>query len=99
TPSYKPLTLFPDKPPVKGIIYNQSMIGTNNKPVLEGASVRIKGTEKGTYSNAKGEFTIDAKTGDKLIISFVGFETQEVEVTNNLLVIQLKPTNSPLDQV
>ena len=49
---------------------------------LPGATIIIKGTNNGTTSDFDGNFLINANEGDILEISFVGFESQEVLVTN-----------------
>lgn len=49
---------------------------------LPGASVKIKGKNKITIANDEGVFSIEADTGDRLEVSFVGFETREIVVTN-----------------
>lgn len=58
------------------------------------ASVAIKGTSRGTYSNYNGFFTIVAQKGDVLQFSSLGYEVQELTVpdsitTNSLTVVQL----------
>lgn len=45
------------------------------------ASVVVKGTKTGVAADAAGLFKINAKTGDVLVISAVGFRTFEVKVT------------------
>ena len=69
--------------------------------VLPGVSIQIKGTSKGTVTNNAGEFTIAAKEGDVLVLSFVGFEKQEVKVTstNQAITIVLKEDISQLGEV
>ncbi|MDE3145681.1 MAG: SusC/RagA family TonB-linked outer membrane protein, partial [Bacteroidota bacterium] len=47
---------------------------------LGGASVIIKGTTKGTSTNTNGEFSINAEPEDVLVVSFVGFDNQEIPV-------------------
>ncbi len=49
---------------------------------LPGASVKIKGKNQITIANDEGVFSIEADTNDRLEISFVGFETQEIVVTD-----------------
>lgn len=51
----------------------------NGNP-LPGVTVVIKGTNKGTQTNAQGEFSLDANPGDVLVIRFLGFTQQEVTV-------------------
>lgn len=62
-----------------------SIYGTikdTDKLPLPGATILIKGTTKGAISDFDGEFTIDAKTGDILVVSYLGFITQEIKITN-----------------
>lgn len=66
---------------------------------LAGASVKVKGTSKGTNTNATGEFTIEAQPGDILVISFVGYQQQEVRVSGNNILAVLKAAVSALDEV
>ena len=47
---------------------------------LVGVSVTIKGTTKGTQTDQKGAYSIDAAANSVLVFSFVGYETQEVTV-------------------
>ncbi|WP_162852708.1 SusC/RagA family TonB-linked outer membrane protein [Dinghuibacter silviterrae] len=49
---------------------------------IEGAVIVIKGTGKGTTTDAGGNFKIDARPGDVLEISSVGYKKAEVRVTN-----------------
>lgn len=45
---------------------------------LPGVSVSIKGTNKGTITDAQGKYTLNVSgDGDILVFSFVGYETQE----------------------
>ncbi len=61
------------------IIIHGHVLNERNEPV-EGASVKIKGSAKGTMTDAKGDFQIEANSGDILEISFVGSATQEVTI-------------------
>jgi TonB-linked SusC/RagA family outer membrane protein len=47
---------------------------------ISGASVIIKGKKGGTVTNASGEFSISAATGNTLIISAVGFSSKEIKI-------------------
>ncbi len=47
---------------------------------LPGVSVLIKGTQKGTVTNDKGQFSIQAEKGQTLLFSFIGFGTREVKI-------------------
>ena len=50
--------------------------------VIPNASVTVKKTSRGTITDAKGEFRLDVNDGDVLVISVVGFISQEIPVGN-----------------
>ncbi|WP_142683254.1 SusC/RagA family TonB-linked outer membrane protein [Chitinophaga polysaccharea] len=50
---------------------------------LVGASIQVKGTNKGTVTNVQGAFNLAANPGDVLIISIIGYETKQVTVGND----------------
>lgn len=63
---------------------SQKVIGritakSDGQPVV-GAAVLVKGTSRGTVTNAQGEYTISAQTNDVLRFSFVGFKSFELKV-------------------
>ncbi len=47
---------------------------------LLGVNIIVKGTNKGATSAVNGSFSVDAKAGDKLIISSIGYTSKEVVV-------------------
>jgi len=56
-----------------------NLLDNTNQPII-GASVAVKGTTKVTSTGAGGSFTISAKTGDKIVFSFLGYQTKELAV-------------------
>ncbi|MEP7376094.1 MAG: SusC/RagA family TonB-linked outer membrane protein [Chitinophagaceae bacterium] len=68
---------------------------------LPGATIKVKGTNLITTSNADGSFVltgVDEKA--VLVISYVGFETQTLAVKNNTVItVSMKKNDSPLDEV
>ncbi|RZK64411.1 MAG: SusC/RagA family TonB-linked outer membrane protein, partial [Pedobacter sp.] len=56
-----------------------NLIDNTKQPII-GASVSVKGTSKVTSTGAEGSFTISAKTGDKILFSFLGYQTKELTV-------------------
>ncbi|MDO4782257.1 MAG: TonB-dependent receptor [Capnocytophaga felis] len=54
----------------------------NNSP-LPGASIVVKGTTHGVSSDFDGNYEIQAKQGDVLEVSFIGFQTQSKKVTGS----------------
>ena len=67
---------------------------------VSGASILIRGTNTGASANANGDFTINAKTGDILVISAVGVPSQQVKVTSgSSLAVSLTRQNANLSEV
>ncbi|MBD0284452.1 MAG: SusC/RagA family TonB-linked outer membrane protein [Flavisolibacter sp.] len=56
-----------------------TVIGANNQPV-SGATVQVKGSNTATATDASGRFTIDAPGNATLVISSIGFATQEIPI-------------------
>ena len=81
-------------------VFAQSISGnvSSEDGPLPGATVVVKGTEKGTSTDFDGNYTIDASDGDVLIVSFIGFETQEVAVSGDQVDVVLAEGNE-LDEV
>ncbi|RAK02280.1 TonB-linked SusC/RagA family outer membrane protein [Larkinella arboricola] len=53
---------------------------------MPGVNVVIKGTSRGTSTNAEGQFSISAKPSDVLIFSFIGYVSQEIAVGNQTTI-------------
>ena len=67
---------------------------------VPGATILVKGTTIGTATDSDGAFQIDAKQGDELIISFVGYRTKTVMVGNQTSInIVLEEDLSSLEEV
>lgn len=78
---------------VTGIVKSNA----DNLP-LPGVSVLVKGTDKGSATNFDGKFEINASKGAILVFSYVGFATQELKVTSNVMNVILNAGES-LDEV
>lgn len=71
-----------------------------SKAPLVGVSIQVKGGLAGTATNEKGEFGITVPDTAVLLISFVGYTSQEVPVNGQgILSIHLKPANAGLNEV
>lgn len=67
---------------------------------LPGASVIVKGSNKGTTTSANGDFSIEAGDRSTLVFSFVGYVTQEIAVGNRARVdVSLAASPGSLDEV
>jgi TonB-linked SusC/RagA family outer membrane protein len=69
------LAITPD--PIKG------RVTTADGVALSNVTVQVKGTTRGTTTNANGEFMIDVNRGETLVITYVGYLSQEVAVGNS----------------
>ena len=68
-------------------------------PVI-GASVTEKGTSNGVVTDFDGNFSLNVKPGATIVISYIGFETQEIKVGDQSTYnITLKEDNALLDEV
>ena len=75
-------------------------IKENNNPVV-GATVEVKGTNVATISGPQGTFVINVPAGKSiLVISYVGLETQEVNIADKTTVdVVLVAVNTTLNEV
>ena len=78
---------------VKGIVK------TEDGKSLPGATVLIKGTTIGATTSANGEFSLKAKNGDILQVSYIGFVTQEAAAGNSNLLFVLKEESKGIEGV
>lgn len=77
-----------------------TILSAFDKAPLPGASVLIKGTQRGTSSNPKGEFSISAQKGEILVVSFIGYRPQELTLANeSKVIISLLEDASVLNEV
>lgn len=76
------------------------VVKDENGETIIGASVVVKGTTNGTITGIDGDFAIpQAKKGDIIQISFVGYQTLEVKWTGAPLNLVLKSDTQTLDEV
>ena len=81
-------------PPISGKITDEK-----GEPLV-GVSVLIKGTTKGAITDADGNFQLDVKEGDVLVLTFVGFQKKEVTLGKEVnLAIKLTAESSELSAV
>ena len=76
-----------------------TVVDSNGESVI-GANVTIKGTFIGTTTDLDGNYVLEAKKGDILQISYIGYLTQEIEVGNmSVINITLIEDSKILDEV
>lgn len=75
-----------------------SVSDTKGEPII-GASVVVKGnTTQGTITDLDGQFTLNVPSNSTLVISYIGYVTQEVPAKGTVKVT-LKEDNEMLDEV
>ena len=79
---------------VKGSVIS----GSDNEPLI-GASVMVQGTKTGSVTDLDGNFTIEAKNGQTLEVSYLGFITQKVKVNGSVVQVTLQEDKHSLDEV
>jgi TonB-dependent starch-binding outer membrane protein SusC len=68
--------------------------------VMPGVNVVLKGTTSGTTTDGNGEYSIQAQSTDVLIVSFIGYKTQEISVGSQTSIdIQLAEDVAMLDEI
>ncbi len=78
----------------------RGVVKDDKKAAIPGVSVLIKGTKNGTATDANGAFVLSAEAGQTLIVSSIGFETQQIVLGNaQNLNIELKNDSKALSEV
>ena len=71
-----------------------------NAMPLPGVNVIIKGTARGTATDFDGKYTLEVNDGETLVISYVGYTTQEVVFTGQTTInVELAEDSAQLDEV
>lgn len=78
---------------VRGTVTDQ-----NGEPII-GASIQIKGTSAGTITDVDGNFSMAAKTGQVLVISYIGYQSVEAKVSEKMLRISLSESAIDINEV
>ena len=73
-------------------------VSDDNGIPLPGASIVIQGSSSGTTTDFDGNFSIETSQGSTLVISYVGYESQQVVVGSSPINVQLTSDNA-LDEV
>ena len=75
------------------------VVDVNGESII-GATIQVLESKEGVITNFEGDFIIKAPQNGHLLISYVGYESQKVEINGkNKLYIVLKEENTVLDEV
>ena len=66
---------------------------------IPGVTVKVKGTTNSTPTNTAGKFSLTVPTGATLVVSFIGYETQQVAVTGPTVNVALAVSSKQLGEV
>ena len=66
---------------------------------LIGATVKVKGTNRGTATDVDGKYSIVANRGDVLVVSYIGSKPMEITVGSNAMDIDMQANDQVLDEV
>lgn len=76
---------------VKGTVTD----GSDGSPLV-GCAVTVKGTSRGAITNLQGRYSIEAKKGETLVFSYIGFEKAERVVRSEKVNVSLKVSSSEI---
>lgn len=73
---------------------------TDGKFPLPGANVQVKGTSASASTDFDGKFSLTAPAGaTNLVVSFIGYTTKEVAITDGQMKIELVEESNKLEEV
>lgn len=99
-----PAWLSPSQAPIgfRAVAQTGKVTGTvkdaNGEPLI-GATVKVKGTSRGTATDIDGRYSIAAAPGSTLVISYIGATPMEVTVSGPTADVTLQEANALLDEV
>lgn len=77
-----------------------TVLSSEDNSPLPGATVLEKGTNNGTSTDFDGNFSLEVnENATSLVISFIGFKDQEVQITDEPITITLQVDANALDEV
>jgi TonB-linked SusC/RagA family outer membrane protein len=94
------LILMPLITMAQAVRYSGKVISTVDQSTIPGASVTVKGSKRGTLTNAEGNFEMTANIGDVLVVSGIGITSAEYTLGNEKnITIQVGANNRLLNEV
>lgn len=83
------------KSEIVGVIIDEK----TGEPVI-GATIQVKGSKTGVISDVDGKFALQTSPGDILIISYIGYQTQEKKLDKQKVIsIELREDSKTLEEV
>ncbi|MDE6067180.1 MAG: TonB-dependent receptor [Duncaniella sp.] len=75
-----------------------TVVDENGEPMI-GATVKLKGSDEIVSTDLDGRFSINADKGEKLIVSYIGYNPYEVSIDSDDITIDMTENNNTLDEV
>ncbi|MES2113172.1 MAG: carboxypeptidase-like regulatory domain-containing protein [Bacteroidota bacterium] len=76
------------------------VIGSDDRQPIVGCSISIRGLHKGVVTDVNGVFRLRVPVSGKLIVSYIGYQTRQVDITPGVSsVIVLTPSHNSLQEV
>jgi TonB-linked SusC/RagA family outer membrane protein len=67
---------------------------------MPGVAVSVKATTVGTMTQPDGTYSLEVPEGsDILVFSYIGMETQEVEITGDVVNVEMNPADAKIDEI
>src|SRR5215204_1154623 len=89
--------------PSKGMAQQRNISGTvkaEDQTPLPGVTISVKNTNRITQTDANGDFSIQAANGETLVISYVGYQQQELKVNNDsVFPVTLRTSGNNMTEV
>lgn len=82
-----------ETPQQKKMLVKGSIVDTSGEAII-GATIKEKGTTNGTLSDIDGKFSIEVQSGSTIIVSYVGYDTQELKASEQMDIIMRENDNS-----
>lgn len=89
--------------PIFGMAQQRNISGTvkgENQSPLQGATISVKNATRVTQTDVNGNFSILAATGEILVITYVGYESQELNVnSSSVFAVTMKVSGNNMNEV
>jgi hypothetical protein len=80
-------------------IISGTVFDGKTKDRIVSATVTVKNTKNTVFTDVRGNFRISSSIGAILLVSYIGYETQEITITDKVLEIRLKESPQSLKGV
>ena len=93
------IVVVSNSPEAQDIKITGKITGENGEP-LSGVSITVKGSTVGTSTDNNGNFTLTVPENGRLVISNIGYETQEVAISNQSVInVKMTAARRTMDEV